>query len=230
MECPKCGKNLEKNWGFCPACGFRIQGNEFVSFDEIFERMHDQMEKMFRQTEKDFEVFDLSPVFREFPTDKKAKGFKITIRSGTGTEPEINVRTFGDVKEEELKKEIYEQLGTAEQKSKHEPAQRATQKPKVQLMGGGYMAEKSPKKELRIPELTEEPKTSIRRLESKVVVDIEIPGVESDENVDIKELENSVEVKAITGDRAYFKILTKPSNFRLSEKKFVKGRLHLEFA
>lgn len=227
MECPRCGKKLEKRWGFCPNCGFRIQGNEFVSFDEIFEKMHKQMDKMFRQTEKDFEVFDLSPVFREFPTDKKARGFKITIRSGTGTEPEINVRTFGDVKEEELKKEIYEHLGTAKQG----PSRRATQKPKMQVTGGGHVAEqKSPKKELKMPEPTEEPKASIRRLESKVVVDIEIPGVESEENVDVKELENSVEVKAIAGDRAYFKILTKPSNFRLSEKKFEKGRLHLEFA
>lgn len=226
MECPRCRKKLEKSWGFCPNCGFKIQGNEFVSFDEIFERMHKQMEKMFRQTEKDFEVFDLSPVFREFPTDKKAKGFKITIRSGTGTEPEINVRTFGDVKEEELKKEIYEHLGTAKQG----PTQRATQKPKMQVIGGGYGNEqKPPKKELKMPEPTEEPKASIRRLESKVVVDIEIPGVESEKNVDVKELENSVEVKAIAGDRAYFKILTKPSNFRLSEKKFGKGRLHLEF-
>jgi HSP20 family molecular chaperone IbpA len=134
------------------------------------------------------------------------------------------------VKEEELKKEIYEHLGTAKQTAKKEPPQRATQRPKMQLMEGGHVAEKSPEKEFKIPELTEEPKASIRRLESKVVVDIEMPGVESDENVDVKELENSVEVKAIAGDRAYFKILTKPSSFSLSEKKFEKGRLHLEFA
>lgn len=236
MQCPRCGKKVEKEWGFCPNCGFRIQDDDFFSFDDIFERMHKQMQEMFSQTEKDFEVFDLSPVFRKFPSDKKAKGFKVTIRSGTGMEPEINVRTFGDVKDDELRKEIFEHLGKPGQKSRHEAPRKAVHKP-VQLFRRQAAQQKppaeisrEPSRKLKMPELTEEPKASIRRLESGVVVDIEMPGVGSKEDIEIKELENSVEVKAVAGNKAYFKILTKPSNFSLSEKKFEKGRLHLVFS
>jgi hypothetical protein len=39
-----------------------------------------------------------------------------------------------------------------------------------------------------------------------------------------------VEVKAIARDRAYFKILTKPAQFMLSQKSFKDGTLHLEFS
>jgi HSP20 family molecular chaperone IbpA len=77
---------------------------------------------------------------------------------------------------------------------------------------------------------TEEPKTSVARSASNVVVSIQLPGVKSDKDIEVCELENSVEVKALAHDRAYFKILTKPSQFRLAKKRFEKGVLEMEFS
>ena len=57
-----------------------------------------------------------------------------------------------------------------------------------------------------------------------------IPDVKSEDDIVINELENSVEVRAMAGETAYFKILTKPAQFRLTKKEFKKGKLHLEFA
>ena len=85
-------------------------------------------------------------------------------------------------------------------------------------------------KKKTLPKSTEEPKADIRRLGNGVSVDISVPGVKSQEDIDIKELESSVEVKAIAGDKAYFKILTKPPQFRLTGKSFKDGQLHLEFS
>lgn len=77
---------------------------------------------------------------------------------------------------------------------------------------------------------TEEPKTSVAKSASKVVVSIHLPDVKSDHDIEISDLESSVEVKALADDRAYFKILTKPPQFRLARKSFEKGVLHLEFS
>ncbi|MCK4497513.1 MAG: zinc-ribbon domain-containing protein [Candidatus Aenigmarchaeota archaeon] len=231
MKCPKCGKDVEKDWEYCPKCGFRFRDSEFFRFDDIFERVQKQMDQMSKMFERDFEVFDLSPVFREKPVNRKAKGFRITMGSGTGREPKISVQTFGDEKDE-LKKEILEQLGMdkgMEKPIKPEKSERKRFRIPKLIKPKEEAAEIKERKELPMPKFTEEPKTNIRRLDSKVVVDIEIPGVKSQENVDVRELENSVEVKALAGDKAYFKILTKPSQFRLTSKSFERGKLHLEF-
>ncbi len=234
MKCPRCGKGVEKDWEYCPKCGFRFRESEFFRFDDIFERVQKQMDQMSKMFERDFEVFDLSPIFREKPVSRKTKGFRITMSSGTGREPKVSVQTFGDDKDE-LKKEIFEQLGVDKVREKPVKPEEKREERRFRIPQLIKTSEKPAekverKKELCIPATTEEPKTCVRRLDSKVVVDIEIPGVKSQENVDVRELENSVEVKALAGDKAYFKILTKPSQFRLTDKRFEKGKLHLEFS
>lgn len=246
MKCPRCRKDTEKGWEYCSSCGFRLKSNDFFRFDDMFKRVNKQMEQMNRMFEKDLEVFDLSPVFRELrerPVERKTKGFRITMSSGTGREPKVSVQTFGDNKDE-MRKDILEQLNdekgmqipmkraAPEERERRRfrfpgltrPAERPAERPAQRFL------EKDENKESRVPTKTEEPKTSVKRLGSKVVVDIEMPGVRSEDRIDVRELENSIEVKALAGDRAYFKILTKPSQFRLSGKRFDKGRLHLEFS
>jgi hypothetical protein len=39
-----------------------------------------------------------------------------------------------------------------------------------------------------------------------------------------------VEVRARAGDKAYFKIITKPEQFSVTSRKFGSGKLHLEFS
>lgn len=52
-----------------------------------------------------------------------------------------------------------------------------------------------------------EPKTSLRRLGKNVFYELEMNGVKNPENVAIKKLENSLEIKAISDKEAYFKII-----------------------
>ncbi|MEM5798763.1 MAG: hypothetical protein QXP39_01815, partial [Candidatus Aenigmatarchaeota archaeon] len=79
-------------------------------------------------------------------------------------------------------------------------------------------------------ETTEEPKAEIKRLDSKIVVELDLPNVKSESDISIQELEQSVEIRAIAGKKAYFKIITKPEQFRLVKKRFSNGKLYLEFA
>jgi HSP20 family molecular chaperone IbpA len=202
---------MEKGWKFCPACGSRPG---FFNFGSIFQRMKKEMEEMAKEMdksfEKDMEAFDISPFFRQSMKPHKS-GFTIRIVSGTGMEPKVEVRTFGDIDREKITKQIGEHLGYK------------TSKKPVPAPGAG-------RKRIPTPKITEEPATQVRRLDSKVVVEMELPGVRREEDIEIRELESSVEVKAIAGDKGFFKILTKPEEFSLVEKRFSRGRLHLEFA
>jgi len=228
MQCPVCGTKIEKEWGFCPRCGSRISGD---FFDEIFSRMRKELAEMNKLLEKDIEAFDLSPWFRDMDRDSlpkfhpKRSGFTIKIVQAGGRKPDISVRTFGDVDKGKLEKEINELGGWQNSLKPAEvsPARRGffrSRKP----------AEPQEKLVIKGPMKTEEPKTSVARSASRVVVSIHLPGVESEKDIEVSELENSVEVKALAKDRAYFKILTKPGQFRLSRKSFEKGVLHMEFS
>ncbi|MBU1129481.1 MAG: zinc-ribbon domain-containing protein [Nanoarchaeota archaeon] len=70
----------------------------------------------------------------------------------------------------------------------------------------------------------ETPKTNVRRLSDKVIYEIEIPGVKSIENVSINHLGNSIEIKAVSKDKAYFKIINIAlpiTNYNLEKDKLV---------
>ena len=124
------------------------------------------------------------------------------------------LKTFGNVDRARIQKQLEGQLG-------YKP--RLKESP---IPAGGV---EEPKRQLPVPKTTEEPKTDVRQAGSRVVVDLELPGVKEGD-VEVKELESSVEVRAIVGDKAFFKILTKPEQHSLVEKKFHNGKLHLEFA
>ena len=72
-----------------------------------------------------------------------------------------------------------------------------------------------------------EPLTNIRRLSNRVVYEIELPGVKSIKEISIIPLESSIEIKAISKDQSYFKII--PLNFPITDYNFSKEKLVLEF-
>ena len=184
-------------------------------FDEIFSRMRKELAEMNKLLEKDIEAFDISPWFKDMDKRKivlanpKGSGFSIKIVQSGGKEPEVSVKTFGDVDREKLQKEV-NGLGLG-----HD---------------GKPVQQKEPKLQIKESMRTEEPKTVVSRSSSKVMVSMEMPGVKSDKDIEVSELESSVEVKALAGDKAFFKILTKPPQFRLTKKSLQKGMLNLEFS
>jgi hypothetical protein len=225
---------LRDDWGYCPKCGARRDGDPMDAFgrdlfSEMFGRMRssfDDFEAMNKRFEKDFEALDLSPLFRRTEPEKRGtkpvrRGFTVKIRSGTGMEPKVSVRTFGNVDRDSLEKEIGEKFGVPV-KADARPVEE--KKPP----GRGFRLPSFGQK--RAPKVTEEPSHEARRVGDKFIFEIRLPGVKSEDGIEIKELESSVEVKALAGDTAYFKILTKPSQFRLSGRSFQNGLLRLEFS
>jgi len=219
---------MKDNWGFCPVCGARKGGDQAETvgrdlFSEMFNRVRDSMQDfddMDKLFEKNIEALDISPWFRKVQEDRKGMrpaqggGFRIHITSGSGGPPKVSIKAFGDAGKESLEN------GAVGGGSNAMEARQA--KRKIIRMPSFSRA--------AAPKTCEEPRADVRRIGGKVAVEMCLPGVRSDEDIEVKDLESSVEVKAIAGERAYFKILTKPEQFRLTGRSFSKGVLHLEFS
>jgi HSP20 family molecular chaperone IbpA len=206
MECSYCGYDVEDEWKFCPRCGSRLKKG---MFSDIFSRVEREMKEMDKLFERNLEFRDLSPWFKQIP---KGRGFSIKITQTSGEKPKVSIRTFGDMKIKDVEKEIGK-LGLKELKHKE-----------------GTKLGKGIKEIVRKPKVTEEPKTEIRRVGDKIVVEMDLPGVGSEKDIEIKTLENSIEVKALAGDKAYFKILTKPPHSNITNHRLAEGKLHLEIS
>lgn len=236
MQCPNCGQGIEKAWSYCPKCGARFRRDFFSSvFSRMFSSMDRELKEMNKLMEKNIEALDISPFFRpqnrqqvrpfRAPASAKPRGsgFSIKIIRSGRNPPRVSVRTFGNVDKERVREQIQKQLGI---RGRLEEV-KGPGKPLGYVKPPERESRESPQRE---PKTVEEPKTEVRRLGNSVIVNLELPGVKSPDAINIKELESSLEVKAKAGDKAYFKILTKPGRFRLTKKGFSEGVLHLEFS
>jgi HSP20 family molecular chaperone IbpA len=205
MRCHYCGSEVKEGWKFCPRCGSRVE-KERELFGEVFERMEQELKSMDRAFERNFEVLDLSPFFRK---PVSSGGFSVKITRSGNEKPKVSVKTFGDVDRKELEGEMGK-LGF-----------RGIPRPKRPEARGGRISLESAKR-------TEEPETCVRRIGEKILVEVKLPGVRDPKDIEVKSLENSIEVKAIAGDKAYFKILTKPEKANIASKDFRDGILNIE--
>ncbi|MEA3230019.1 MAG: hypothetical protein U9P44_03815, partial [archaeon] len=148
----------------------------------------------------------------------KRDGFSISIRSGTGQKPKINIRTFGDVDREKIEKELSKKFGITAFGTK--PVEKREKEPEVKYI---------PPKARKIPKITEEPKTDIKRLPDRIIIETELPDIESEEDIMLNIFTESIELKAIGKNKMYFRIMQIPAGWTLSGKKFEAGVLKLEF-
>lgn len=156
---------------------------------------------MFEDIEKEFERVDKMFTLEKDIEKPKIRGgsLHITVQSGTGMEPKIEIKTTGDYKT--LEPEIKKKLGISEIKE----------------------IEEKPRK----VKITEEPETKKIVEKGKTIIKIELPGVKSEDDIEIKRFEQSIEVKAFAGDKAYFKLIPIPENATIN-KKFKDGILEIE--
>jgi len=231
MKCEVCGAKVEKGWEFCVRCGTRIRKSMWPSIfgggvESIFKHFSKEMERIEKEMsnmEREFGVIDLRSLpLREIKPG--ARGFSIRISSKTGEKPKIDVRTWGDVERKEIKQQVAKQLGVSpeEVRTVEEKSTTTEAMPKI----AKRLRERIPRV---VPAVTEEPKTNVVQLPGKVVVELELPGVESDKDVDVTEMEESTEVKAYAKDKVYFKIITLPPELSLTGQDFKQGKLRLEF-
>jgi len=158
--------------------------------------------------EKEFERIDkmMGPRFIRFPRINLESPFRgginIVIRGETERKPRIDVKTSGEYKK--LEPQIKKKLGIRER------------------------VEDKVKRKHKIPKITEEPETKIKRIGNKQTISIKLPDVKNVKDIEIRKLQQSLEVKAFARDKAYFKLIPTRPNAQISDRSFKNGILKIE--
>ncbi len=228
-KCARCGKKLEKKFDYCPYCGYSLKQkdrNEIKDFSREIEKamkMPFFVKFPFRQLVKQFEKqidAQMRSIDKDLDKNKNVdsnkikkipvSGISISISGSGGKEPVIKMRNLGG---KNIGLENINKIKTnANQKIKEE---------KIALPMTKAKTTKFAKLKKR------EPKTKIRRMTDKVVYEIDIPGIKSIKDIALTKLENSIEIKALAKDRAYFKLI--PISLPIKKYSIDKEKLIIEF-
>jgi len=192
----------------CKNCGERMKDEwEFCPYcgEETAASGINPFESVFEDVEDEFKRIDKmfgSDIFKIPNLDMKmprgSNGVSIIITSGAGREPKIQVRTSKGLKN--LEPEIKRNLGV---------------KP----------IEEKPSR--RISKITE-PEADIKASGNKQIIQIKLPEVKSFNDIEVKKLEQSLEIKAFAKDKTYFKLIPIPSNSEIANKEFKSNVLKIE--
>ncbi len=219
--CQRCGRKTSKSNSFCPSCGFPLgkkgKKEEFGmlgendSFNEIdpFSNslfggmglggsfMNKMISNTMRMLEKEME--------REMKMSKQS--------SANNSFPKTKIRLMINGKEVDLNNGLQNPENTKKEKQKTMP------------LKFKKFSDEQIKKFSKLHK--KEPKTELRRIADKIIYEIEMPGVNSIEDISITNLESSIELKAIADEKAYSKSI--PLNLPIIGYEFSKGLLVLEF-
>ncbi len=217
-RCKKCGKLIDSRFRYCPYCGAKL-----IEPDGLLDRIDELMQPSFgsfgfddfatammknfstvfsgllEEIERQFREID-KQLANEKQTKPKVSGISISISTSTGKKPKIEVRRIGKGKVSEVPIKV-----------KVEPIKKTAK-----------LDEKTIKKIAKLPK--KEAKSSVKRLSDRIVYEIDMPGVQSEKDVFITKLHNSIEIKAVAKDKVYFKLipLALPIiNYRLENEKLI---------
>ena len=206
-KCHKCERKISKDYDFCPYCGTSFFDPEKYEKDYGMLGKTD-LDEVFKQAKLPFGVNfiakrlfkELNKQFKELDKEKMADE-KIPLK---GTSISISISSGGKplMKINDFGKENKEIKKVELPKASVETARKYSKLPK------------------------EEAETKVRRMSHKVVYEILLPGVKNVKDVIINRLENSIEVKAFSKNKSYFKNL--PVNLDVLDYKLEDGKLILE--
>lgn len=83
------------------------------------------------------------------------------------------------------------------------------------------------KRKFRGNKKTEEPELNIKEMPHQNIIEIDVPGVKTEGDVEIIKLEHSIEIRAFAKDKTYFKLLPIPENVSAIEKELNKNKLKI---
>ena len=199
-KCPYCKENVKDEFNYCPYCGEDLgEGEEPHGTFRPFGISKD-IDKEFERIDKAFgsEFFKISS-----PKPMKMGGISITIHSGTGNRPKVEVRTSGDYKK--VEPDVKRKFGVR-------PAM-------------GMEERKIP---VKVPKYTEEPEAKIETVGRKQKIQIKLPDVKNEKDIEVRKLEQSIEIKAFSGDKAYFKLIPVKGSATVIGKEFRNGVLRID--
>ena len=206
-KCPNCDRKIENSHKFCPFCGYDISGRDNEDFGFLG---RDDLDNNFESMFNNLGGLPLNKIFQS-----AMKMMEKTIRETQKQEvnpPKESFNNSMDIQFFVNGKKVFPETRVRQQ----------IQNPIKKIEN-----EISPNKIERISKLPrKEPKTKMKRLGEKLIYELAVPGVEDINDILINQLENSIEVKAISKTKVYSKNLN--VNLPILKYSLNKGNLTLE--
>ncbi len=201
-KCPRCSKKIGKKHNFCHSCGLPMnEGEKF--FEPAFNlgfplnMMINQLTKQLeKQIEKEFKDTDKGMIDLDNPVPMQGMTISVDMASGN---PVIKVNPM--------------------EKKSNNPGS-------IDEKGNTFVKTLSEEKVNEMVKLPKgDPSTTIRRLADRLVYEITLPEVKK-ENLTITRLQNSIEIRAYSSTKAFFKLI--PLSLPILNSKLEDGKLTLE--
>ena len=207
-ECKRCGESSSGKSNFCPNCGvpFNNKNARRNEFGMLGENDFDEAEEFQNQFFGGFAGGMINKMF-ESAVKMLEKEMQREMKRGMQS-PGTNFQLFINGKPVKFE-------------SGFQQNNREKQKREIQ---NDALPKNNLKDFLSLPK--KEPSTNVRRFSNKLIYEINLPGVKSDKDISIVKLENSIEIKAVSGDNAYKKII--PINLPVTNYNLANGKLVLE--
>jgi len=199
-KCKRCSQKVSKKYYYCPYCGTDLKGDAERSFEPML-NLGFPFNMLVKQIEKQFQEIDSQLGNNLDKALLDSGGISINIDTSSG-QPAIRIRTNSD------------------QKGPH-PQEK--ERPARDITKIGNISEDKLHKFSHLPK--EEPSTKVRRFSNRLVYELTLPGVKS-ENIVISKLENSIEIKAFADNKAFFKLI--PISLPILKSDLKDGLLTLE--
>jgi len=189
-KCPKCENKIKKDYKFCPYCNTNLNsrydqddygflGKNDLADDTGFADTF--MDKMFNSAMK-----MLEKQMRNFQNEMNNSKNNDNRYNNRNNHTGLNVQFFVNG----------EKVFPEKQRASHN-------QPLVKI--NNHVPKEKLRKFSELPK--KEPKSRIKRLSGKIIYELFVPGVETIEDVLINQLENSIEIKALSKDKVYSKNL-----------------------
>ncbi|MEK6760666.1 MAG: hypothetical protein AABX93_01960 [Nanoarchaeota archaeon] len=202
-DCIRCGEKTGNKHNFCPNCG--VPFNEKNSKKSDLGMLGDSDEQEMEIANSLFGGFGGKMMGKMLESAMKMLE-KEMQKEMKKSKPKTNLQLFVNGKKVDL--------GNYAQDNKMEEEEISVEKlPNSDLKGFSDLKKK-------------EPSTNIRRLSNKVVYEVDMPGIDSEKDLSIVKLENSIEIKAMSKNKAYRKII--PIGLPIKNYNLSKGKLVLE--
>ncbi|HPD81569.1 MAG TPA: zinc ribbon domain-containing protein [Candidatus Pacearchaeota archaeon] len=219
-NCKKCGEKLSKRYDFCPICGTPVNTNK-------------------RNEEDGFGLLGKNDFFEN--SDSLSTSLFGGLSGGIMNKMLNNAMKM-------LEKELQQNMRVQNSAKNNENIPRTKFRlmingKEVNLNDGTLIKKNPPKKEPlkkdNFNEFTEEqnerfsklkkimPESHLKRIDDKIIYEIELPGVDSLKDTSIIQLEDGIEIRALSEKKAYLKRV--PLNLSILNYYLSKNLLILEF-
>ncbi len=206
-KCKNCGERIDEKNRFCSNCGFELNEKSNQNGDWGLLGKNDSSEDSFGNSL--FNGFTGNMFSKILGSTMKMFEKEMQKMQNVPRVPRTNFELFINGKRINPQNIKVTQKAVPKQLKKKESIE---------------LPSKKLKDFINLPQET--PKTNVRRLADKVVYELEIPGVNSIENVSINHLGNSIEIKATSKTKSYFKIIN--ISLPITNYNLEKDRLVLE--